>query len=58
VEWVKVEKKAAHYQIDEPDLGDKENPWRLSSAKVAKAIMDLYLERTGPLSSRDVNSTI
>jgi uncharacterized cofD-like protein len=58
VEWVKVEKKDAHYQIYETDLVDKENPWRHSSAKVAKAIMDLYLERTGPLSSRDVNSTI
>jgi len=58
VEWVKVEKKDSHYQIYEADLVDKENPWRHSSTKVAKTIIDLYLERTGPLSSRDVNSTI
>lgn len=58
VEWVKVEKKDSHYQIYEADLVDKENPWRHSSTKVAKTIIDLYLERTGPLSSRDINSTI
>jgi len=35
------------------DLLDVDNPWRHDSAKLAKSVMDLYLERTGPLNPRD-----
>lgn len=31
------------------DLVDVDNPWRHDSRKIAKVIMDLYYERTGPL---------
>jgi len=58
IEWVKTEKKDGQYQIYETDLVDKENPWRHNSTKVAKTIIDLYMERTGPLGSKETNSTI
>jgi uncharacterized cofD-like protein len=35
------------------DLVDMEQPWRHDSKKLAQAIMDLYYERTGPMSSRE-----
>ncbi|HOW92271.1 MAG TPA: YvcK family protein [Anaerolineaceae bacterium] len=58
VDWVKVDEVDNHYQVYAADLVDKENPWRHNSAKVAKTIIDLYMERTGPLSTRDIGSTI
>lgn len=51
IEWVRLENRDNSYHIYETDLIDKENPWRHSSTKTAKAVIDLYLERTGPLSS-------
>ncbi len=33
------------------DLPDAEHPWRHDSEKLAKVLMDLYYERTGPLGS-------
>lgn len=58
VEWVKVEEEDKHHQIYQADFVDADNPWRHNPAKVAKTIIDLYLERTGPLVSRDNNSSI
>ena len=58
VDWVKVDEVDKHYQVYAADLVDKENPWRHNPAKVAKTIIDLYMERTGPLSTRDIGSTI
>lgn len=58
IDWVKVEQGDKHYQIYQADLLDKENPWRHNSAKVAKTIIDLYMERTGPLTTRENNSSI
>ena len=34
------------------DLVDSDRPWRHSSAKLAQVLMDLFYERTGPLSNR------
>lgn len=58
VEWVKVDEAEKHYQVYQTDLVDKENPWRHNSVKVAKTIIDLYMERTGPLSTRDIGPAI
>jgi len=50
VDWVRVEDD---FGIDHPvyqaDLVDLVRPWRHSSDKLGQVLMDLYLERTGPL---------
>ncbi len=38
-----------NYRVYEADLVDDLYPWRHSSRKLARAIMNLYEERTGPL---------
>ncbi len=58
VQWVKVDDGDKHHHIYQADFVDAENPWRHNPAKVAKTIIDLYMERTGPLVSKDNNSTI
>ena len=58
VDWVTVKQEDQHHQIYQANLADKENPWHHNSAKVAKTIIDLYMERTGPLSSKEGISTI
>ena len=58
VSWVKVNEEESHYPIYQADLLDVENPWRHDSIKVAKTIMDLYFERTGPLSLKEDSSTL
>ncbi len=49
-DWVKL---LAENEVDIPiyraDLVDKIQPWRHDSAKLARVIIDLYQERTGPL---------
>jgi uncharacterized cofD-like protein len=50
VEWVRIDADAADYPIYATDLVDLEHPWRHSSEKLAKSLMDLLYERTGPLS--------
>jgi uncharacterized cofD-like protein len=56
IDWVRI-KDSHRVNIYQTDLLDMDNPWRHDSAKVAKTIMELYLERTGPLSSKeDLNS--
>ncbi len=46
------------YPVYQADLLDVENPWRHDSAKVAKTVMDLYFERTGPLSTKEDTSAL
>lgn len=54
IQWVLPERqfheKFSNYGTDLVDLS---NPWRHDSMKVSRAVMDLFLERTGPLSSRE-----
>jgi uncharacterized cofD-like protein len=53
VEWVKplgdFDQKYPTYQNN---LVDPQNPWRHDRAKLAATIIDLYLEKTGPLASK------
>ena len=50
VEWVKsVSESESDYLIYQADLIDQVQPWRHDSTKLARVIMDLYQERTGPL---------
>jgi uncharacterized cofD-like protein len=49
-DWVKSDpENEAEYPIYRADLIDIFQPWRHDSMKLAKVIMDLYQERTGPL---------
>lgn len=49
-EWVKtIPENESEYPIYRANLVDEQQPWRHESSKLAKAIMDLYQERTGPL---------
>lgn len=49
-EWVKtLPESESEYPIYRTDLIDETQPWRHDSSKLAKAVMDLYQERTGPL---------
>ncbi len=53
VEWVKpLEDFDQKYPVYESDLIDRQNPWRHDRNKLAGAILDLYLEKTGPLASK------
>jgi len=56
--WVRVEEDDNRYPIYRADFVDIENPWRHDPGKVAKTIIDLYMERTGPLLSREGKSSI
>ncbi len=58
VSWVKVKEEESIHAFYKADLLDVENPWRHDSSKVAKTVMDLYFERTGPLSSKDEGSNL
>ncbi len=53
VEWVKIGENPAGYPIYLADFLDLEHPWRHDSEKLAKTLMDLLDERTGPLLDRD-----
>lgn len=50
VEWVKIDEPALKYPIYGADLVDQDAPWRHDSDKLARVLMDLLNERTGPLS--------
>ncbi len=53
VEWVTLEDDLDQkYAIYAADLVDEISPWRHDSRKLGQAVMDLYYERTGPLTSR------
>jgi len=50
VDWVKtVPETESEYPIYRADLADAVQPWRHDSSKLARVIIDLYQERTGPL---------
>lgn len=50
-EWVVADAGLyERYKVHETDLIDESYPWRHASRKIAKAVIDLYEERTGPLS--------
>ncbi len=50
LEWVTVEEGVdERYALYQADLVDKERPWRHDSQKLARVIIDLLQERTGPL---------
>lgn len=50
VEWVIVEPDLAEdYPIYQADLADSLHPWRHDSKKLARVIIDLFQEKTGPL---------
>jgi len=46
----------AEYTIYNTDLIDQAKPWRHDSQKLAQAIMDIFFERTGPASGRDLST--
>jgi uncharacterized cofD-like protein len=43
----------AEYTVYNADLIDKEKAWRHDSQKLAQVIMDVFFERTGPISVRE-----
>lgn len=48
--WVELDDEMRRsYKVYEADLVDDHYPWRHSSRKLARTIMSLYEERTGPL---------
>jgi uncharacterized cofD-like protein len=50
VEWVKtIPGTELEYPIYQADLVDEIQPWRHDSTKLARVIINLYQERTGPL---------
>lgn len=49
-EWVKPTPEAEiEYPIYQADVVNESQPWRHDSTKLARAVMDLFQERTGPL---------
>jgi uncharacterized cofD-like protein len=58
VDWIRPEPNLdEQFSAYFADLIDNEKPWRHDSTKLAQAIMDLYFERTGPLSNREDSVT-
>jgi hypothetical protein len=50
IDWVAADQALhANYRVYEADLVDDLYPWRHDSKKLAKTIMNLFEERTGPL---------
>jgi uncharacterized cofD-like protein len=50
-QWVQADKKTlADSRTYSANLVDNEHPWRHDSLKLAQVIMDIFYERTGPLS--------
>lgn len=58
VSWVKVEANDPDRVYYNADLIDVDNPWRHDSGKLARTVMDLYFEKTGPLSVKEENSNL
>jgi uncharacterized cofD-like protein len=57
VDWVQAEDDIDQdYRLYQADLVDALYPWRHDSDKLARAVMDLYQERTGPLVESSSNS--
>lgn len=55
VDWVKVAERDKNHRIYQADFLDADYPWRHNPAKVAKTVIDLYMERTGPLVQKEEN---
>jgi 2-phospho-L-lactate transferase/gluconeogenesis factor (CofD/UPF0052 family) len=54
-QWVIADEKTLSDSRTYPaDLVDINHPWRHDSVKLAQTIVDIFLERTGPLSDRFV----
>ncbi len=49
VQWVSALPDSGNYSVHKADLVDADLPFRHDSKKLAKIILDLYQERTGPL---------
>lgn len=50
MQWVLAEDDLeVDYAVYQTDLVDPESPWRHDSVKLARVLLDLYQERTGPL---------
>ncbi len=59
IDWVRLDPdRHCNVPIYEADLLNLDNPWRHDSAKLAKTVMDLYFERTGPLVTKEDASTL
>lgn len=59
IEWVSLKPgKETGYPIYQADLIDPATPYRHDSIKLAKTVMDLYYEKTGPLNLREENSSL
>jgi uncharacterized cofD-like protein len=57
VDWVTVDQGLDEaYRVYQADLVDTLYPWRHDSNKLARVIMDLFQERTGPLVESGINS--
>lgn len=55
IDWVRVDGDLErNYPIYQADLLDMESPWRHDSNKLANVIMDIYFDRTGPLTDREI----
>jgi len=52
-QWVQADEKSrSDSRLYCADLVDSEHPWRHDSAKLSQVLMNLFYERTGPLSER------
>jgi uncharacterized cofD-like protein len=52
-QWVRADEKSrADSRLYCADLLDTDHPWRHDSIKLSQVLMDLFYERTGPLSDR------
>jgi uncharacterized cofD-like protein len=57
-EWVKPEKDfEENYSCYFADLANKDNPWRHDDKKLARVVIDLFYERTGPLMAKEDQQT-
>ncbi len=55
--WIEIDDNMErNYPLYQTDLLDEEHPWRHHSEKLAQVIMDIYFDRTGPLTDRDSSS--
>jgi uncharacterized cofD-like protein len=51
-QWVRVDESGqGDPRLYRTDLADVEMPWRHDAARLASVLLDVYFERTGPLSS-------
>ncbi len=58
VQWVKMEQGSTEdARLYGADLIDPDHPWRHDAEKLAKTIIDLYNERTGPLEKTKDSAT-